>query len=107
MDGHPITARPASLVLMGSPIDTRISETEPNKLAQKHSLAAFEKNVINTAISSLRVSLENVSAAQSVIRDTDFATETAELTRSQILVAAGTSVLAAANASPQNVLSLL
>ena len=70
-------------------------------------LGAFEKNVINTAISSLRVSLENVSAAESVIRDTDFATETAELTRSQILVAAGTSVLAAANASPQNVLSLL
>ena len=70
-------------------------------------LGAFEKNVINTAISSLRVSLENVSAAESVIRDTDFATETAELTRSQILVAAGTSVLAAANTSPQNVLSLL
>ncbi len=70
-------------------------------------LGAFEKNVINTAINSLRVSLENVSAAESVIRDTDFATETAELTRSQILVAAGTSVLAAANTSPQNVLSLL
>ncbi|MCH8952182.1 MAG: polyhydroxyalkanoate depolymerase [Proteobacteria bacterium] len=41
-------ARPASLILMGSPIDTRINETEPNKLAQKHSLATFEKNVIVT-----------------------------------------------------------
>jgi poly(3-hydroxybutyrate) depolymerase len=41
-------ARPASLILMGSPIDTRINETEPNKLAQTHSLAAFEKNVIVT-----------------------------------------------------------
>ena len=41
-------ARPASLILMGSPIDTRISETEPNKLAQTHSLAAFEQNVIVT-----------------------------------------------------------
>jgi poly(3-hydroxybutyrate) depolymerase len=39
-------ARPASLVLMGSPIDTRISETEPNKLAQKHDLSWFEKNVV-------------------------------------------------------------
>ena len=41
-------ARPAALILMGSPIDTRISETEPNKLAQMHSLATFEKNVIVT-----------------------------------------------------------
>ena len=70
-------------------------------------LGAFQKNVIETAISSLRVALENVSASESVIRDTDFARETAELTRSQILVAAGTSVLAAANQSPQNVLALL
>jgi len=41
-------ARPASLILMGSPIDTRINETEPNRLAQTHDLAWFEKNVIVT-----------------------------------------------------------
>ena len=41
-------ARPASLILMGSPIDTRINETEPNRLAQKRDLAWFEKNVIVT-----------------------------------------------------------
>ena len=41
-------ARPASLILMGSPIDTRINETEPNRLAQEHDLAWFEKNVIVT-----------------------------------------------------------
>jgi len=41
-------ARPASLILMGSPIDTRVTETEPNKLAKKHDLAWFEKNVIVT-----------------------------------------------------------
>lgn len=45
-DGDP--ARPASLILMGSPIDTRINETEPNRLAQKHDLAWFEQNVIVT-----------------------------------------------------------
>jgi len=45
-DGDP--ARPASMVLMGSPIDTRISETEPNRLAQTHDLACFEQNVIVT-----------------------------------------------------------
>jgi poly(3-hydroxybutyrate) depolymerase len=39
-------ARPASLILMGSPIDTRVNETEPNKLAQTHDLNWFEKNVI-------------------------------------------------------------
>jgi poly(3-hydroxybutyrate) depolymerase len=41
-------ARPASLILMGSPIDTRVNETEPNKLAKKHDLAWFEKNVVVT-----------------------------------------------------------
>ena len=43
-DGDP--TRPASLILMGSPIDTRINETEPNKLAQSRPLSWFEKNVI-------------------------------------------------------------
>jgi poly(3-hydroxybutyrate) depolymerase len=41
-------ARPASLILMGSPIDTRINETEPNRLAQTHDLNWFEQNVIVT-----------------------------------------------------------
>ncbi len=45
-DGDP--ARPASLILMGSPVDTRINETEPNKLAQTHNIAWFEKNVVVT-----------------------------------------------------------
>ncbi len=45
-DGDP--ARPASLILMGSPIDTRINETEPNKLAKTRDLSWFEKNVIVT-----------------------------------------------------------
>jgi len=58
-------------------------------------------------VSSLGVALENASAAESAIRDTDFAEETANLTRSQILSQAATTVLAQANASPQAVLSLL
>jgi flagellin len=48
-----------------------------------------------------------VTASESAIRDADFAEETAALTRAQILVQANTSVLASANASPQNVLALL
>lgn len=70
-------------------------------------LGAFQKNILETNTSSLSVALENVTASESAIRDADFAKETAALTRAQILVQANTSVLAQANSSPQNVLSLL
>jgi len=70
-------------------------------------LGAFQKNIVGATIRSLGVALENTSAAESAIRDTDFAQETAELTRSQILVNAATNVLAIANSQPQSVLSLL
>jgi flagellin len=59
------------------------------------------------AMSNLQTASENTSAARSRIRDTDFAAETAELTRNQILQQAGTAMLAQANQSGQNVLSLL
>jgi flagellin len=70
-------------------------------------LGAFERNTVQTNIRSLQVGLENITASESQIRDADFAEETAALTRSQILVQAGTSVLATANLSAQNVLALL
>jgi flagellin len=70
-------------------------------------LGAFERFTIGSTISSLGVALENVSAADSAIRDTDFAEETANLTRAQILAQASAMVLAQANASPQLALSLL
>lgn len=70
-------------------------------------LGAFQKNVIGATIRSLSVAFENTSAAESSIRDTDFASETAELTRSQILVNAATNVLSIANQQPQSVLALL
>ncbi len=70
-------------------------------------LGAFQKNTLATTVRSLGVALENTSAAESQIRDTDFAEETANLTRSQILVNAATNVLAIANSQPQNVLALL
>lgn len=61
----------------------------------------------DSIISNLTTGVENQSAAQSRIRDADFAVETAALTRAQILQQAGTAVLAQANAAPQNVLALL
>lgn len=60
-----------------------------------------------STIANLSVSVENQSAARSRIRDADFAAETAELTRTQILQQAGLAILSQANAIPQNVLALL
>jgi len=65
------------------------------------------QNRFSTTISNLSTTSENLSAARSRIRDADFAAETAELTRNQILQQAGISVLSQANALPQNVLALL
>ena len=70
-------------------------------------LGAFQSNTIGATIRSLGVAVENSTAAQSVIRDSDFATETAGLTRSQILVNASTNILGLANQSPQSALQLL
>lgn len=70
-------------------------------------LGAFERNTLQTNINSLSITMENLTSSESSIRDTDFAAETSRLTRSQILVNAGTSVLSIANTTPQSVLSLL
>jgi flagellin len=70
-------------------------------------LGAFQKNTVGATIRSLGVSLENTVAAESIIRDSDFASETSGLTRSQILVQSATQILGIANQQPQNVLSLL
>ena len=70
-------------------------------------LGAFERNTLQTNISQLQITLENLTASESAIRDADIAIEASELTRAQILIQAGTSVLAIANAAPQSVLALL
>jgi len=70
-------------------------------------LGAFERNTLQTTLRSTQIALENLTASESSIRDTDFAEETAKLTRAQILQQAGTSTLGIANSSAQNVLSLL
>lgn len=65
------------------------------------------QNRFESVISNLQVAVENQSAAKSRIMDADFAAETANLTRGQILQQAGTAMLAQANSLPNNVLSLL
>ncbi len=87
---------------------SRILETAIKQVAiLRGRLGAFERNTLETNVNSLNVALENVTASESSIRDADFAYETSQLTRSQILTQAGTSVLATANSTPQSVLSLL
>jgi flagellin len=65
------------------------------------------QNRFTQTINSLQTASENLSAARSRILDADFASETAALTRAQILQQAGVAILSQANAVPQNVLSLL
>lgn len=85
-----------------STIDATLSQL--NEL--RSSLGAVQ-NRLDSTIRNLSISLENISAAQSQIRDADIAAETAELTRAQILQQAGIAVLGQANASAQVALALL
>ncbi|WP_075792887.1 flagellin N-terminal helical domain-containing protein [Massilia putida] len=73
---------------------------------QRAQFGALE-NRFSSTISNLASSNENLSASRSRITDTDFASETANMTRAQILQQAGTSMLAQANSLPNGVLSLL
>jgi flagellin len=65
------------------------------------------QNRFEAVISTLAVAAENTKAARGRIMDADYAAETANLTRVQILQQAGTAMLAQANQTPQSVLSLL
>ncbi len=70
-------------------------------------LGAFQKNTLDSTVRYLGVGVENLSASESQIRDTNVASEVVSLTKNQIIQQAGTSVLAQANSAPQQVLSLL
>ena len=74
---------------------------------ERGELGAFQANTLESTASNLRTTLENSINAESIIRDTDFASEIAEFTKQQVLVQAGTSLLGSANQTSQMVLSLL
>ncbi|MEM8514884.1 flagellin [Massilia sp. MP_M2] len=105
--------------VLKSVADLDISTFEGSQLAIKTADAALAsvnsqraeygalQSRFESAISNLSSSTENLSASRSRIVDTDFASETAKLTRGQILQQAGTSMLAQANSLPNGVLSLL
>jgi flagellin len=69
-------------------------------------LGAYQSR-FQSVVANLQTSAENLSASRSRILDADFALETAQLTKSQILQQSGIAMLAQANAIPQNVLALL
>ncbi len=70
-------------------------------------LGAFQKHTLESNLTSLQVAAENMTAAESTIRDTDMAQELATFTRNQIMTQSATAMLAQANAMPQHVLRLL
>ncbi|MER2553586.1 MAG: flagellin [Thauera sp.] len=85
-----------------SSIDNAIAEVVKQRATFGAAQTRFE-----SVVSNLQVASENQAAARGRIMDADFATETANLSRTQILQQAGTAMLAQANSLPQNVLSLL
>jgi flagellin len=116
--GEAITATAEAAVLQ-SVFDMDISNVDDANLAlvvvdaalarvnnQRAKFGALQSR-FEATIRNLETSVENLSGARSRIRDADFAAETSELTRTQILQQAGTAMLAQANQIPQNVLSLL
>ncbi|MDG6102039.1 flagellin [Dactylosporangium aurantiacum] len=85
---------------------TAIDDAIKGVSTARATLGAYQNRFEHT-INNLNVAVENLSASESRIRDTDMAQEMVSFTRSQILTQAGTSMLAQANQAPQNVLSLL
>ena len=87
---------------------TRIVDQAINKVTSlRGRLGAFQRTSLETNVASLQDTVSNLVEAESSIRDADFASESAALTRAQILVQSGTAVLSIANQKPQQVLQLL
>ena len=97
-----ITGNSAAVMLVIDDIDDAI-----NKVSSERSVLGASQSRFESAISYLQISTENQAAARSRIMDADFAIETSNLSRSQILSQAGSAMLAQANQLPQSVLSLL
>lgn len=82
-------------------------DTAINKVNSERAMYGATQSRFESVIANLQVSVENQTAARSRIMDADFASETANLSRAQILQQAGNAMVAQANQLPQQVLSLL
>jgi flagellin len=100
-----LTGDVATIAAAGSMLDK--IDNALSRLNAYRSKLGSTQNRLERAISNLDADIENSVASNSRIRDVDFASETADFTRSQILIQSGTAILAQANSSPQAALSLL
>lgn len=91
----------------GAALGIQIVDSALQTIGTAQSQLGALTNRLQNTIANLQVSIENLSSSESRIRDADFATETANMTRAQIITQAGVSVLAQANLRPQLALSLL
>ena len=98
VDVSTLSAAQSALTTIDSAID---------QLASERAVIGKSQNQLGFAFANLTSTIENLSAAESVIRDADMAFETVAFTKNQILLQAGTAMLAQANAAPQSILSLL
>ena len=105
-DGFDISSQAAAQAVLDSTDPTSI-DADIDAVSSARATFGAVQNRFEAVISSIQSYAENLSASRSRIQDADFAAETANLTKVQILQQAGTAMLAQANAAPQNVLSLL
>ncbi len=99
----------STTAVAGTAIDAVIANIDAaiDKINSQRSIWGATQNRFEAVIANLQVSVENQAAARGRIMDADFAAETANLSRAQILQQAGTAMVAQANQLPQQVLSLL
>jgi flagellin len=86
---------------------TAIDDAINDVSTARSELGSIQKNTFETTINSLAIAKESIMGAQSTIRDADIAEEMVTFTRNNIMLQAGTAMLAQANAAPQSVLQLL
>jgi flagellin len=94
-------------LVAGTPADITTVDGLITDVSEARATLGASQNRLEHTINSLNVAVENLSASESRIRDTDMAQEMVSFTRAQILSQAGTAMLAQANAAPQGVLKLL
>jgi flagellin len=102
-----VTAATTASALVTGPQAATAIDTAITSIASARAALGADMSSLSSAVSNLQTSSVNLSAAYSRIMDTDYAAETAAMTRNNILQQAGTAVLAQANQTPQSVMTLL
>lgn len=106
-EGVGIASSVTLITISGAQNALAVLDSAVSTVASLRAVFGTVQNRLESTIRSLAVAIENTTAAESRIRDVDFAQETAELTRNQVLQSAGIAVLSQANVSTQAALSLL